>query len=82
MAKSQPFLGVGFNENGDLQMHADDEEDGPDAFADSAFADFFDQVIIPAQKERRRLDPRISVSKLNASDVIRQCGMQVNKRKA
>ena len=71
----QPFLGVGFDENGDLLTEELEFE-----ASDGAFASYFDTLIIPAQKQRKELDPRISVSKRNASDVVRQCGMQVNRR--
>ena len=71
----QPFLGVGLDENGDLLTEELEFE-----ASDGAFASYFDTLIIPAQKQRKELDPRISVSKRNASDVVRQCGMQVNRR--
>ena len=63
------------DENGDLLTEELEFE-----ASDGAFASYFDTLIIPAQKQRKELDPRISVSKRNASDVVRQCGMQVNRR--
>ena len=80
---AEPFLGVGVDENGRLKVPGEDEGEDDDmdfVESDGAFASFFDTVIIPAQKQRKQLDPRISVSKRNASDVVRQCHMQVNRR--
>ena len=40
---------------------------------DGEFQNFFDEIIIPANKKRRELDPRIGVSKSNATEAARQC---------
>jgi len=62
-------VGVALGADGDAVMdYPEDEFDQEDG----AFASFFDNVIIPAKQQRLTLDPRIGVSKLNATQV-REC---------
>lgn len=55
-----------------------DFEEDPESKVTKAFEDFFDDVIIPASQRASDLDPRISVSSENASEV-RECTIS-NKR--
>ena len=48
---------------------------------DGTIASFFDNVVIPADRQRKvQLDPRIIIGKDNATAVARKCHPNVNKR--